>query len=61
MIIDTTGWHWQQWYFIVVWALMIPCAPMLHGKARVKFYGFYLIINAVLSAYILISGGFFHG
>ena len=60
MIIDTTSWHWPQWYFVTVWAIAIPCAVWLHGKPKTgKWNAALVIINILSTAFILISGGFF--
>lgn len=60
MSIETTNWHWQQWYFIVVWALMIVLAPVLHGEKKTgEFNGLIIIFNVVSAFLILYSAGFF--
>jgi hypothetical protein len=59
MIIDTTNWHWQQWFFIFGWFLACAIAPVMHGRDKGKYNAFSIVLNVALIAFILISGGFF--
>lgn len=61
MHIDTTGWGWQQWYFVGMWTLTMVLLPIVHGEPKKgKYNAFSMMINIALMAAILINGGFFN-
>lgn len=60
MLLDTQNWHWQQWFYIIVWGLCLVGAPLIHGKTKEgKHNGFTTIISIIVSFYVLYSAGFF--
>lgn len=61
MIIDTSNWHWQQWYFIILWAIIVLSNIIYHGKTKpISKYNAWSMIPCMMWAlYVLGSAGFF--